>query len=1497
MVTVEKFESNIATVSLDTNNYITKNSSCEFQGLTCGSLVRCKISSMLETGLKVKFLGIFEASVPFTHLQDRETLELENSSYKVGGKLDCRILYIDHKTKSVHLSNLEHIVKAETFEVEEGFEHGQIRQDLIVLKIDPKFGLWVKCGNVLGFVHISKVSDKHVDNLNKFKLDSLQKGRIVGHDLCDQIILFSLQKSVIESPFLHIEDLTVGAILTGSIVKLESFGAIVKVADGINGLCPTLYLSDAKLSKPEKLFKVGAKMQFRVLSMDSEQNRLILSHKKSLLGLESIITNYDDLKPGMVNTGVITTIKNYGCIVTFFNNVRALVPIAEMRHARAISIDQYWPGLAVKCQILTVDPENEKLRASFLIKEHVSNAEEMVGSVFNCILEKVEDKGLIVKLEGLEGKCLVVEEQLSDSSTLSASILAKFKSSNIAGCNLGKCLLLSYNSKKGIYNATTKPMLVAAAEQSDLFRNSNDLQVDMLVPAVVKAINGRICFVTIGLVDAVVAIHNIIDGFISNISDILNVGQTVLARVIAIEEGKVSVSLKHSHVKTLQGFSNFETQYLDSLFRSKAMAASIVGKKASCLKTHSVGKVVTGKIVHPMPFGASVELTSKLTGLLVDKTRTYIEGETCQVMIMDVDVMTNIADLTVSKISELTTTIKPESDLNAVYEGIVVLVKGDYVAILTEASSCGPICYAVCKSFSSSSHSSRFKTGQTIKFKIGKSGEYEAGLFRTLVNPIESAEVVVKKMSKRVITNSEDVSLNTLDDVTVGKIIKCKIQAIKGTQLNIRIADNLRGRIHISEIYELFDDIEDKQKPLGKFLIGQHLEAKVIGFHHAKTHSYLPLTHNSSNAAVVVELTLRNNLSSGEDLKRLTNSELIVGEKYLGFVHRVETSSLWIQLSPWTLGRVEALHASNEAKVCADLKKNFIEGQAIQAFVISKNDTLEQLDLSLTESNNDIAVGDEVMGKITNIDKAKGLTMYLSRGKYGRIHLTELSEEFELEPLKGYDVGTIIKAVVSAIADGKIDLTLRTSRPNLLKGALVQGYITSITDKGCYVELSNVSNGRVKISEVSDDYVKEWKSTLQIGQLVKVKILSIDTERNQVELTLKKSALDPNCKRITIEDLEAETIVSGEVKKIEKFGMFILIDNSPIRGLCHISEVSESSVSDISKLYEIGDRVQAFIIKVDFKKQRVSLSLKASHFEPEPECDSVQDIEMLEEEEKTEVVNHPSKADESADDSLVDDETPIVVAEEPLLQIENSQVTEFKALGFEDSFSWNGEQKNISIDTSSESSDSDATEVVQPKKLSRKEKIEKLEQKNLKIEEQEKRLLDYDAVPESVDDFERLVLTSPNDSSIWIKYMAYHLELAEVGIARSVVDRALSTINFREEQERLNLCIALMNLENKFGTPDSLKAAFSRCCGVCEPKDIHIQYFKMLTREEKFEVFQINYKDADEIIAKMIKKYRESTTIWTLFMEYKLSKGKYVEAREILNRNLIGLPQSICIQI
>jgi rRNA biogenesis protein RRP5 len=69
-------------------------------------------------------------------------------------------------------------------------------------------------------------------------------------------------------------------------------------------------------------------------------------------------------------------------------------------------------------------------------------------------------------------------------------------------------------------------------------------------------------------------------------------------------------------------------------------------------------------------------------------------------------------------------------------------------------------------------------------------------------------------------------------------------------------------------------------------------------------------------------------------------------------------------------------------------------------------------------------------------------------------------------------------------------------------------------------------------------------------------------------------------------------------------------------------------------------------------------------------------------------------------------------------------------------------------------------------------------------------LVDGTLVPENRDDFERLVIASPNSSYAWIQYMAFHLQSADVETARDVSARALRTIGFREEdvRQRLYLC-------------------------------------------------------------------------------------------------------------
>lgn len=57
--------------------------------------------------------------------------------------------------------------------------------------------------------------------------------------------------------------------------------------------------------------------------------------------------------------------------------------------------------------------------------------------------------------------------------------------------------------------------------------------------------------------------------------------------------------------------------------------------------------------------------------------------------------------------------------------------------------------------------------------------------------------------------------------------------------------------------------------------------------------------------------------------------------------------------------------------------------------------------------------------------------------------------------------------------------------------------------------------------------------------------------------------------------------------------------------------------------------------------------------------------------------------------------------------------------------------------------------------------------------------MDSDRPPETIDDFDRLVTTSPNSSIVWIRFMAFHLDAGDIERARAVAERALKTINFR----------------------------------------------------------------------------------------------------------------------
>lgn len=188
------------------------------------------------------------------------------------------------------------------------------------------------------------------------------------------------------------------------------------------------------------------------------------------------------------------------------------------------------------------------------------------------------------------------------------------------------------------------------------------------------------------------------------------------------------------------------------------------------------------------------------------------------------------------------------------------------------------------------------------------------------------------------------------------------------------------------------------------------------------------------------------------------------------------------------------------------------------------------------------------------------------------------------------------------------------------------------------------------------------------------------------------------------------------------------------------------------------------------------------------------------------------------------------------------------------------------------------------KKLNAADRRKQERQKEREIRQKEEALAS-NQLPNSVDQFDRLVLASPDSSIIWLQYMAYHLQTTEIEKARAVARRAVKTINFREENERLNVWNAWLNLESKFGTPESLNDVLQEA--VRTNDSLKIYTHMLLVHIEASRQIEL-----EKTINVMIGKFKQNPQVWIYCGEALLKMGLKDKSRHIMQRALQSLPTS-----
>lgn len=159
----------------------------------------------------------------------------------------------------------------------------------------------------------------------------------------------------------------------------------------------------------------------------------------------------------------------------------------------------------------------------------------------------------------------------------------------------------------------------------------------------------------------------------------------------------------------------------------------------------------------------------------------------------------------------------------------------------------------------------------------------------------------------------------------------------------------------------------------------------------------------------------------------------------------------------------------------------------------------------------------------------------------------------------------------------------------LVVGAVVEGKVKNLTDYGAFIDLGLI-DGLLHVGEISWKRISHPSAVLNVGDTVKVKIITVDKESNRVSLSIK--ALEDNPWLAVAKKYSKGQKVMGTVTNLTDYGAFISLEPG-VEGLAHISELSWTKRGIApAKMLNLGQEVEVMVLEIDNDRRRLSLGLK-----------------------------------------------------------------------------------------------------------------------------------------------------------------------------------------------------------------------------------------------------------------------------------------------------------------
>lgn len=324
-------------------------------------------------------------------------------------------------------------------------------------------------------------------------------------------------------------------------------------------------------------------------------------------------------------------------------------------------------------------------------------------------------------------------------------------------------------------------------------------------------------------------------------------------------------------------------------------------------------------------------------------------------------------------------------------------------------------------------------------------------------------------------------------------------------------------------------------------------------------------------------------------------------EPKTGVIKKITSYGMFVDL-----GGVDGLVNYNEISYKGPVNPSayYKEGEEVVAVIKSYDKEKGHLSLSIKdalsnpweEMKNELEVGDTITVTVSNFE-SYGAFVDLGNDIEGLLHISEISWNKNVKNPKDYlEIGSEINVEVIDLDCDKrrLRVSLKSLQPKPFQtfikenkvGDVVKGKVATLTDFGAFINLGDV-DGLLHNEEASWETNAKCKSIYKKDDEVEVKIIKIDTEKENISLSVKDLQDSPAQKFENSH--KPGDIIKSTIKDIKDFGLFVKLEDN-LDGLVRKEDLLKED--EETPELKVGDEIEAVVINIDKQRNRVRLSVR-----------------------------------------------------------------------------------------------------------------------------------------------------------------------------------------------------------------------------------------------------------------------------------------------------------------